>query len=151
MRDTRIYIYIIDLEAEFYFQSGVSTRIASCSPECLHILKYLASHRPAGTSKYIHTAVLVSICGNSECTEARTRGRHRKTGHRTFSTTSFHFSLLLAPPLSRLYFTFMRWRARIVRGFFHRVKRALYASNKPPAFSFFVNAASMHTVHSHYA
>lgn len=108
MRD--IYIYIIDLEAEFYFQSGVSTRIASCSPECLHILKYLASHRPAGTSKYIHTAVLVSICGNAECTEARTRGRHRKTGHRTFPSSTFA-SLLLVPPLSRLYFTFMRRRA----------------------------------------
>lgn len=148
MRD--IYIYIIDLEAEFYFQSGVSTRIASCSPECLHILKYLASHRPAGTSKYIHTAVLVSICGNAECTEARTRGRHRKTGHRTFPSSTFA-SLLLVPPLSLVFHFHEAESPRIVRGFFHRVKRALYASNKPPAFSFFVNAASMHTVHSHYA
>lgn len=137
MRDIRIYIYIyiIDLEAEFYFQSGVSTRIASCSAECLHILKYLASHRPAGTSKYIHTAVLVSICGElgmhggqNERENAQEDWTSHIFHHLLVSLSSSHSSSCPTPS-----FTFMRWRGpRIVRGFFHRVKRALYASNKPP-------------------
>lgn len=100
-----MYIYIIDLEAEFYFQSGVSTRdcILLCRVSSYFKISCLPpTDQPAHLNIYIQRC---SSCQFAECREGRTRGKHRKTGHGTFSSS-------LASPLSRLYFTFTRWSGR---------------------------------------
>ena len=77
--------------------SPVPAHLVASSDECLHILKYLASHRPAGTSKYIRTV--------GARVNLRERGMHTRRGRRArrnekLDAKRAHIVLVLAVSLS---------------------------------------------------